>query len=53
MTTGSGLGLSIASAIARLHGFHIELEDAGPGLRAVIVCGRGETLFTGSSGTRR
>jgi hypothetical protein len=33
---GSGLGLSIAAACARLHGGRLALEDAGPGLRAVI-----------------
>ena len=31
---GSGLGLSIAAAIVRLHRFELELADAGPG------CGR-------------
>ena len=38
MTPGSGLGISIAHAILRLHGFRLELEDASPGLRAVITC---------------
>jgi len=36
---GSGLGLTIVSAIVRLHGFTLTLSDAGPGLRAVITCG--------------
>jgi signal transduction histidine kinase len=36
-TSGSGLGLSLANAIARLHGVHIALEDNCPGLRAVIT----------------
>jgi signal transduction histidine kinase len=35
---GSGLGLSIVAAIARLHGFSLELEDARPGLRATLSC---------------
>jgi len=39
LTPGSGLGLSIVGAIARLHGFAFRLEDAHPGLRAVIDCG--------------
>jgi signal transduction histidine kinase len=38
LTPGSGLGLSIALAILRLHGFRLDLEDAEPGLRAVITC---------------
>jgi signal transduction histidine kinase len=38
MTPGSGLGLSIAQAIVRLHSYRLELEDAEPGLRAVITC---------------
>jgi len=33
---GSGLGLSLASAVARLHGGTIRLEDNVPGLRAVL-----------------
>jgi signal transduction histidine kinase len=33
---GSGLGLSLANAIARLHGGTLELADNAPGLRAVI-----------------
>jgi signal transduction histidine kinase len=36
---GSGLGLSIAAAIVRLHRFELELADAEPGLKAAIVCG--------------
>jgi signal transduction histidine kinase len=34
---GSGLGLSLASAVARLHGGRIELGDAGPGLVVTLV----------------
>lgn len=34
---GNGLGLSIVSAIATLHGGTLQLEDAAPGLRARIV----------------
>lgn len=39
MIPGSGLGLSIAAAIVRLHRFELELTDAEPGLRAAIICG--------------
>ena len=31
---GSGLGLSLVSGVARLHGGRLELLDAGPGLKA-------------------
>ncbi len=34
---GSGLGLSLVAAVARLHGGRIELGDNDPGLRARIV----------------
>ncbi|MGV8996435.1 MAG: ATP-binding protein [Parvibaculaceae bacterium] len=36
-TPGSGLGLSLASAVARLHGGRIELSDNAPGLRVKLV----------------
>ena len=38
---GSGLGLSLASAVARLHGGELKLEDNHPGLRTVISLPRG------------
>lgn len=43
---GSGLGLSLAAAIATLHGTTIHLEDASPGVRARI------TLTAGTSRQR-
>jgi signal transduction histidine kinase len=39
---GSGLGLSLAAAVARLHGGVLRLEDNGPGLRAVLALPRQE-----------
>lgn len=33
---GSGLGLSLVAAVARLHGGQVRLEDNDPGLRAVL-----------------
>jgi len=38
---GSGLGLSLASAVARLHGGELTLADNGPGLKSVIALPRG------------
>ena len=35
-TAGTGLGLSLVAAVARLHGGEILLQDNGPGLLAVI-----------------
>jgi signal transduction histidine kinase len=35
-TPGHGLGLSLVEAVARRHGARLVLEDAGPGLRAVL-----------------
>ncbi|MFX7849639.1 hypothetical protein ABTK11_21260, partial [Acinetobacter baumannii] len=34
---GSGLGLSLASAVATLHGGELRLGDAHPGLVATLV----------------
>lgn len=36
-TPGSGLGLALVVAVARLHGGHLELSDNSPGLIAEIV----------------
>lgn len=34
---GSGLGLSLAAAVARMHGGSVRLEDNAPGLRVVLA----------------
>lgn len=34
---GTGLGLSLVAAVARLHGGELRLEDNNPGLRAVLT----------------
>ena len=36
-TPGSGLGLALVQAVAQLHGGTLRLEDAKPGLRAVLA----------------
>jgi signal transduction histidine kinase len=35
-TPGSGLGLALVAAVARLHGTVPVLDDAGPGLRVTV-----------------
>lgn len=37
---GSGLGLSLASAVARLHGGELKFEDNKPGLKSIIALPR-------------
>jgi signal transduction histidine kinase len=44
---GSGLGLSLVSAVARLHGGELQLESNEPGLRAVLVLPRGDSQAAG------
>jgi len=41
---GSGLGLSLAAAVARLHGGELRLEDNDPGLKAVITLPRADPV---------
>jgi signal transduction histidine kinase len=41
-TPGSGLGLALVAAVARLHGAEVRLADAGPGLEARVQFARGQ-----------
>ncbi|HJS73388.1 MAG TPA: HAMP domain-containing sensor histidine kinase, partial [Vicinamibacteria bacterium] len=41
-TPGSGLGLSLVSAVAARHGGELRLLDAQPGLRAVLILPKGD-----------
>nr|WP_208408094.1 ATP-binding protein [Variibacter gotjawalensis] len=45
---GSGLGLSLVSAVARVHGGKVNLEDNAPGLKAVIALPRAAMPQTGA-----
>jgi signal transduction histidine kinase len=46
---GSGLGLSLVAAVARLHGGSLRLEDNEPGLRVILVLPMdGEALVNGA-----
>jgi signal transduction histidine kinase len=46
---GSGLGLSLVAAVARLHGGSVRLEDNAPGLRVVLSLPvKGPPLTTGA-----
>ncbi len=44
---GSGLGLSLASAVARLHGGELKLEDNHPGLKSIIALPRAGPMGAG------
>jgi signal transduction histidine kinase len=45
---GSGLGLSLVAAVARLHGGSLRLEDNEPGLRVILALPtNGEALVNG------
>ena len=47
---GSGLGLSLVAAVARLHGGSLRLEDNHPGLRVVLSFPReGKALVAGAA----
>jgi signal transduction histidine kinase len=47
---GSGLGLSLVAAVARLHGGSLRLEDNEPGLRVILALPReGEAVVNGAA----
>jgi signal transduction histidine kinase len=50
---GSGLGLSLAAAVARLHGGELTLEDNQPGLKTVIALPRGGPVQSADDATRQ
>lgn len=46
-TPGSGLGLSLVAAVARLHGAKLELAGDGPGLRVTLSLPRNDAMRPG------
>ena len=52
-TPGSGLGLSLVAAVARLHDGELRLEDNEPGLRAVLRLPLPATLGAAESAEQR
>ena len=50
---GSGLGLALVRAVARLHGGELILEDYQPGLRAVLRLPRTEGTVAGGDDRSR
>jgi signal transduction histidine kinase len=40
-TPGSGLGLSLVAAVAKLHGLNLAIEDVEPGCRVRLWCDKG------------
>lgn len=51
--SGTGLGLSLVAAVARLHGGSVSLEDNAPGLRVVVSVplATGKATVSGSGGS--
>ena len=41
-TPGSGLGLTLVAAVARLHGLTLTIDDANPGCRVTLRQGDGK-----------
>jgi signal transduction histidine kinase len=52
-TDGHGLGLSLVSAVAKLHGGHLHLTNCGPGLRARLEIPRSGKERSAAMGATR
>jgi signal transduction histidine kinase len=50
-TPGSGLGLALVQAVAHLHGGTLRLDDAAPGLAAVLLLPMAQPLDPAGPGT--
>ena len=51
-TQGSGLGLALVAAVARLHGMDLTIDDAAPGCRVMIAHQEAETSARPVAGSR-
>lgn len=50
---GSGLGLSLVQAIARLHGYTLRIADARPGCEFTLICGPGPAAGAAAAASAR